>query len=163
MTKQESLKRSCKACGMEYKLHEHHIIPQFMESRNQKRIIMCQKDHQIFHNMLNQTIWKNRLVSQEVLEEKIEAFTKWFCKHKWKITHPENKRDFLSNHCILCQKECRFAWWDYEDSMGLFGLCKDCNDWEERENQFVKDSKKEEIRDTTNDWKIKKEAIKIDL
>ena len=133
-------KRKCLACGNEERLHDHHIIPQFMNAENQKTVVLCSVHHNIIHNFLNKVIWSNKNLSQEELEKKIDSFTHWFCKMEWAKWNPINKRSFLSNHCIVCREPSRFYWWDYETSMGLFGLCKKCATIEEYNYKVVKNA-----------------------
>jgi len=142
--------RQCKACGFNSDLHEHHIIPQFMKSKNNKKINLCNKHHNVIHNYLNKVIWKNTFLGQEGLEDKIASFTNWFCKLEWDKWNPQDKRDFLSNNCILCHEPTRFNWWDYDIKIGLFGLCAKCAKWEQNSYKNKSYAKKEEENANTN-------------
>jgi len=133
-----SIKKYCEACGYDLELQEHHIIPQFMRSENKKNILLCQTHHNIIHHFLNKVIWDNKDLSQKDLEEKIISFSDWFCKLEFVKWNPKDKRVLLSKHCIFCHNPTRFAWWDYESSMGLFGLCVDCAKLEEKKYQKLR-------------------------
>jgi hypothetical protein len=121
-----TLEKKCLACGDTVECQEHHIIPQFIKCEEEETITLCKHHHDILHHFLNKFFYDNRNLEHAHLIIQLKEYTKWFVKMEWARMHPKDKRMFHSNHCIICRNAVRFVWWDYEQSIGLFGICKDC-------------------------------------
>ena len=122
---EDALVISCLACGTCSEIEQHHIIPQFMNSKNLKTIPLCFKHHSMIHNFLNKVIWDNKHLTQEELEIKLEEFTRWWCKLEWEKNAPQT-REYYRVHCKLCRAATNFVWTDYDSKQGLIRLCERC-------------------------------------
>ena len=143
--------KRCNACGIDCPdIEEHHIIPSCIKKDNTYgTILLCSKHHDIIHHMLLGFIYKNRLVEEEELFQKIIEWTDWYCKLEWDKFNHLTTREFLANHCIWCRNPARFKWWDYDREIGLFGLCDDCNKWVlDKEREYLLHKKTGDLNDT---------------
>lgn len=86
-----------KSCNCEFGLHKHHIVPKFTFPEEYElgkkydlfegdinRVYLCEKHHNIIHNLLGKVIWKNKHLTNVNLQRKIKQYTEWFLNNwKW--------------------------------------------------------------------------------
>lgn len=155
----------CSACGISDNIEQNHIIPIFMGRLNEKETIpLCSRCHDVWHHHLNKFIYNNRKLSDENLIKELKNYLKWFCKNSIE-KNMKHIKEYWRNHCRFCKNHTRFLFYDYENRLGVIGVCEPCWNWtqnnEERfreERQLLKE-KQEFI--PVAEWVIDKTLIGI--
>jgi hypothetical protein len=149
----------CACCGSPDNLESHHIIPKCLDKDSKDTMLLCRKHHDILHHFLLRVVFNNRFDTIPTLFQKIKDATTMFCKMEWMKWSPQT-REFWANHCILCRNNARLFWWDYDNQIGLFGLCEYCGGIEQKEYQRSLKFNSELKPKTFQDWFIDERIIK---